>query len=1274
MASALDKLTSGKETQKKFSGTNEDSLYINTDDLFSSGNKFSFDDGASAQETQTDERTYKNALDKLTEESNKYLDEEQYEESTTFARSAINVIKDIAVQPFGGVVDAAESIVNLALPEEREIEISDWVPESKSAVGRFIRPASQFFIPYTGAFKIAKGGYLFVKNAGRLKKFVSSAEKSNKAIIKLDKGKKVIAQGGGKTTVFKPLEKLTSAKQAFGLGIGAGALTDGVAFAPTDGNLADLFVQYPATKNAVTEWLQTDPNGDPGMERLKNSLTGIVPGIVIPTVLKGVAKGFSWTSKPVRSKLSKTADDLEIAEELEINLKKNRLGDDIETSAIRKLVAKKRTGYQKVAMLFREQNATKRRVIKYLDGIRGVKYLMDAATKIGVKGLTGKNKIGAYKENRFLPAIGGMVEHFLIKNTFKFKDGLFQTTGNDGLQNLLAKNLGKNADMDKFFDYMGAKSLLSLDDDKFKGLFKDSAKARKEFINIAKQGDAKEAYVKTLKEMDRFNSELLDFAVDTQMITATQKTLFLKNRKHFLPLYRDLSDTELLFKRTGGNKLRVPFKASVPVGTGKGELPFSNFFDNYVENVQSIISTGYKNHAKRATFDIIDSAKAQGKGMDAWAKKLEGKDAIKFKKITIKPEELKTILNKSEIDFDPNQLDDIDDLALFRSERIDVGDNEYVFRTVMKDGVETTVRDVYKVNNDLLKLTLDHISPKQYHATFAAVKIAQWAKGLLTRMVTLDPGFFAGANALRDTFSAAILSNNPWHIPIISTIVKQIKRFANTKAIKMEDGSFMSTRELYSEFLLNGGSFGSTLLGGELSEGILKTLYRKMGHSDYSSNVLNTPKKLYDNYEKVVTGFENSSRFTEYSLMRQSINPATGVRFSAREAAYAAREVAVDFGMHGANNFFRQYVSTVPFLNAGLQGIYRTVRAVGPGSHQRAAVASKLVAYVGVPTAILYSLNRKNPEYWNQSQQIRDTNYLISLGKGKGWLKIPKPFEFGAFGTVAESLLAEGDSYLFKNDTAKADSFFDTLWVVMKDQLRLSYMPQVVSPVWNTYLNQTFFGSPIIPAGMKHTLPDYGQSYPWSSKVITSAIESAPSWLRNKLMSPIEFENYIRAYTGTIGGYALDLMDETSDLFSETKRPDKRFDEWPFFKRFLQLDPAKYTRAEAEFYELKNRAAKAINQFRKFKDEFKIELLEDFMKNPENVELMQLNARFEAWGRRISLINKQRNQIYNIKNMSGAKKRAQLDMLEKHAGKIFELIMNELEGKNLDVLDNTVFD
>ena len=1269
MVSALESLIeSGKESEKKFKDSTDNSLFIETDDLFNSKNDFSF--GETVEQRQPTQVKGGSALEKLTTSSNDYLDDEQYEDSTTFFEGAMDVIQDVVTQPFGGVVDAAESIVNLALPEEKEIEISFLVPEAQTNVGKFIRPASQFFIPYTGAFKIAKGGYLFIKNAGNLKKFISSAEKSKKSVIKLDKGKNVFTQGGGATEKFIPTTRL-SKKGTIALGAGAGAVTDAIAFAPYDGNLADLMVQYPLTKNAVTEWLATDPNGDPGMERLKNSLTGLVPGLVIPEILRGVGKGFSWSSKPVKSKITKTADEVEIREELEINRKKAEVGDSLNTKDIEKLQRKKRSTWENVAMSFRKGNATKKAVINFLDGVRGIKYLMDAASKVGVKGLTGKNKIGAYKESRFLPAVGGMTEHFLLKNTFKFKDGLLQNTGNDGLQNLLIKNLGKNEkNVDKFFDYMGAKSLLSLDDDAFKGLFpKQTATRRKEFLDIAKQGDVKENYLRTLKEMERFNSELLDFAVDTQLITKAQKANFLKKRKHYLPLYRDLSDTELLVKRAGGNKLRAPLKAKIPVGTAEGELPFSNFFDNYVENVQSIISTGYKNHVKRATFDIIDSAKAQGKGLDSWARKLEGKDGIELKKITVKSEELEQIMKKSKIDFDPNQLDDIDDLALFRAERIDVGDNEYVFRTVMKDGVETTVKDVYKVNNDLLKLTLDHISPKQYHATFAAVKVAQYAKGLLTRMVTLDPGFFAGANALRDTFSAAILSKNPWHVPIISTIIKQIKRFANTKAIKMADGSFMSTRELYEEFLLNGGSFGSTLLGGEISESVLKTLYRKMGHSDYSSNVLNTPKKLYDNYEKVVTGFENSSRFTEYSLLRNSINPKTGVRFSAREAAFAAREVAVDFGMHGANNFFRQYVSTVPFLNAGLQGIYRTVRAVGPGSAQRTAVVSKLIAYVGVPTALLYSMNRKNPDYWNQSQQIRDTNYMIALGEGKGWIKIPKPFEFGAFGTLAESLFAEWDT----NKNIKSDPFFNTLWVVMKDQLRLSYMPQVVSPIWNSYLNKTFFGSPVVPEGMKHTIPDFGQSYPWSNKVITSAIENAPPWLRDKLMSPIEFENYIRAYTGTLGGYALDLLDESSDLFSDTKRPDKRFDEWPFFKRFLQLDPAKYTRAEAEFYELKKKASQAINQYRKFSDEFKFELLEDFMKDPENVELLQLNGRFEAWGRRVSELNKKRNQIYNTPNMSGTKKRELLNLIEKQSGEIFDSIMNELEDKNLNVLKNTVF-
>ena len=41
--------------------------------------------------------------------------------------------------------------------------------------------------------------------------------------------------------------------------------------------------------------------------------------------------------------------------------------------------------------------------------------------------------------------------------------------------------------------------------------------------------------------------------------------------------------------------------------------------------------------------------------------------------------------------------------------------------------------------------------------------------------------------------------------------------------------------------------------------------------------------------------------------------------------------------------------------------------------------------------------------------------------------------------------------------------------------------------------------------------------------------------------------------------------------------------------------------------------------------------------------------------------------------MSGARKRELLNMLERQSGQIFDLIMDELDGSNLRVLKDTVF-
>ena len=1205
-----------------------------------------------------------------------YEIEEEDEDERTTLQYTKDILQDIVTQSAGGVVDAAESIANLALPKDQEIEISDVVPEAKTGFGKFVRPASQFLIPYTGVFKIWKGASLFIKNKKALDKFIKQPVKKGevKKIFK-DKGqtKRYIFKEGeeelfvysGKLNTFKPTTKLTT-KGELGIAIGAGAVADSFAFAPTDPNLADLFVQFPATKFTVMEWLQTDPNGDPGMERLKNALAGAVPTAFIPAITKGVAKGFNFIGKPIKRKVYSYADETLEREKLEkaqrISEKKPKTEKEI--IELQDQVKARRTTTESIAIKFKEGNLIKRGIINFLDHVRGIKYLEDAAVKAGVKGLKGFGKskemgeLTVYQDGRFLVAVGGMVEHFLLKQTFRFKDGAFVSTNNNGLQDLLIKNLGKDANVDDFFNYMGAKSLLSLketDPKMFKNLLNTDEKVAF-WTKKASDGDANSAYVNALDDMDRFNRELLQIAVDAEMISSKQMTNLLAKRRHYLPLYRDLSSDELFAAKAGGNKLRVALRGKVPIGTKEGELPLSNFFDNYIENVSGIISSSYKNHLKKNTFDIIDNAKKQGiDDLDDWAVKLTAKDlqGRQLKKITIKAPELKRQIKKQDTDLDLNDLDDLDDIALFRSERVSgLKDNEeFVFRTNKKG---ETIREIYKIKDALLYNTLRSVSPREFIASNAFVKFARWWKNLLTKAVTYDPGFFAGANFIRDTLSAAILSRNPFHLPFLSTVYRLNRQILSNKPVKFKDGSTMSYRELSKEFFLNGGSFASTLLRGETNHAALQTIYRKMGHSDYQ-NVFNTPKRYLDGYEKAVTGFENASRFTEYVLLRK-------MGQSARQAAFGAREVAVDFGMQGAWTFWRQYVSTVPFLNAGLQGLYRTARAIGKGSDQKAAVWTKMSAFVVTPTIGIYLLNKDNPNYWNQSQQIRDLNFMLPIGNDN-WLKIPKPFEFGAISTIIESSLDD----LYKR--GDADSFFDTAWTVLKAQTRLSVVPQVISPLLNASFNRTYFGSPIIPEGMKHSIPDYGQSYPWSNRAITMAIENAPPWLRDRLMSPIKFENFFNAYTGTIGSYFLDLLDTSTELFTDVELKDWRLDEYPILKRFLTLDPAKYTEAEQSFYELKKKATQAIKMAKKFKDDFKFELYQEFLQDPENMELMRLYPRLEMWNRQIQDLNKQRNRIQNLPGISGEMKKVQIDEIERMVGQIFDKIMTDLENQNLQIFD-----
>jgi hypothetical protein len=74
-------------------------------------------------------------------------------------------------------------------------------------------------------------------------------------------------------------------------------------------------------------------------------------------------------------------------------------------------------------------------------------------------------------------------------------------------------------------------------------------------------------------------------------------------------------------------------------------------------------------------------------------------------------------------------------------------------------------------------------------------------------------------------------------------------------------------------------------------------------------------------------------------------------------------------------------------------------------------------------------------------------------------------------------------------------------------------------------------------------------------------------WIGGKLgLSPMKIDQLIKGYTGTIGGYVIDVVDAMANEFADVPKASKRFEQMPIIKRFM-LDP-EARGSVTQFYEL----------------------------------------------------------------------------------------------------------
>jgi hypothetical protein len=406
---------------------------------------------------------------------------------------------------------------------------------------------------------------------------------------------------------------------------------------------------------------------------------------------------------------------------------------------------------------------------------------------------------------------------------------------------------------------------------------------------------------------------------------------------------------------------------------------------------------------------------------------------------------------------------------------------------------------------------------------------AQLLRGAIVRM----PDFMA-STMLRDAISTSVLTGAKI-IPLVDTArnffgdMESLKRkgVIGTYDLKVDPDSIRSYYKKESE-------------------------RRKM---PFGVNWKNPIMAAWDAAEKMTIRADGATRMAVYNdILARTGNEA--------EAQYQALNV-MNFGRRGRNKVLRLITALSPFINARIQGQYKTWQAgtgqIGAiyetdanGRPVRTTSSQKNIGRFAFRSGILlgltflyWSMMHDEEEYINASPEIRDNNYIIPIRKADPdngdsglSLKIPIPFDVGVlFKSIPErflSLMSGQDSYRDFSQSMKRQLYSAT---------SIAPPQAVLPPIEAFVLNKSLYtGRPVVPTHMKNLLPEQQTTF-YTNK----AIEDAANLMG---MSPMKLEHLFDGYFGTLGVYFFQTLDSVYRQGGE-KKPGLAWYQYPVVRRFF---------------------------------------------------------------------------------------------------------------------------
>lgn len=518
---------------------------------------------------------------------------------------------------------------------------------------------------------------------------------------------------------------------------------------------------------------------------------------------------------------------------------------------------------------------------------------------------------------------------------------------------------------------------------------------------------------------------------------------------------------------------------------------------------------------------------------------------------------------------------------------------------------------------------LDAITAMHYAGMGTLGKPFAAMKRALTFGVTVSPTFKI-RNLIRDTIQAigtADLSYNP---------------FENLKA----GFKALDEPKTRASLMAGGGMirFGTMLDGNNADRA--RILIERGVHPQH---ILDSPNKIerfwkqwmlpvFEAYQELGDKGEQVNRAALYQQLR-----AKGV--SHLEASYLARDL-MDFSLMGKWEAVRILAQVVPFANARLQGLYKLGRAATE-DYRRLGTVLGAVSLASLALLLAY---HDDPDWQRREEWDRNNFWWFKIGDVA--FHLPKPFELGAVGTLAE----RGAEWMFSDEMTGA-RFAQQLGALVSDQLSMNPTPQLLKPLLDLYANKdSFTDKPIETMGMERLRREdrYSDRTSELARLLGQLGLPDPTQLamgRWESLSPVQLDHLVHAYFGWLGTSITTALDfGIRPLVTDGEKPAMKLKNVFLVGSFVESLPASGSRYVTQLYEQAKEVEQAYGSFREALKRGDYDRAREIQE--EDGDKLRQYKRIERVKRTESEIAIRIKQIERSPTLSGDEKRELIDRLK----------------------------